>query len=213
MGGHGSGRWGHHSRRATTRECRVLDAFSLTREGTLRGGVCESSVREWININSGELRWTLQIEVDTRASVDPTIRLKYTAMLTGEQFNYPVCLKTTVPTYGGLKWWFTCPRACGRRVRKLFIAPGSNQFSCRHCHDLSYASRNSCKYTALFNESKEYWIPVIEVTIHAVSRPWPQNAQGERRGGNMARLRSFTLRCGVPLADHHPERQRSVAGR
>ena len=150
MGGHGSGRWGHYSRRATTRECRVLDTFSLAREGILRGGVCESSVLKWININYGELRWTIQVEVDTRASVDPTIRLKYTVMRTGEQFDYPVYLKTTVPTYGGLKWWFTCPLTCGRRVRKLFIAPGSNHFSCRHCHDLSYASRNSCKYTALF---------------------------------------------------------------
>ncbi len=40
--------------------------------------------------------------------------------------------------------WFVCPgivngRACHRRVAKLYL--GSGYFLCRHCHDLSYETR------------------------------------------------------------------------
>jgi hypothetical protein len=31
---------------------------------------------------------------------------------------------------------------CGRRVGKLYKAPGGSYFGCQHCYDLSYESRN-----------------------------------------------------------------------
>jgi hypothetical protein len=42
----------------------------------------------------------------------PGVRLTYTVSRTDEQrrlYDYVVRLQATVPTYGGLKWWFTCP--------------------------------------------------------------------------------------------------------
>jgi hypothetical protein len=55
-------------------------------------------------------------------------------------------LVSTQPNYGGRRWWFVCPRivsgrVCGRRVRKLFRAPGEEYFACRQCCDLRYASQ------------------------------------------------------------------------
>ena len=98
----------------------------------------------------GEHGWKVQITVESRDSALPTFRVKYTITRTGEQFDYPIYLRTTVPPYGGLKWWFICPFACGRRVRKLYLPPGAKCYECRHCHNLSYVSRNDGKYGALF---------------------------------------------------------------
>ncbi|MCA9947859.1 MAG: hypothetical protein KC449_30465, partial [Anaerolineales bacterium] len=47
--------------------------------------------------------------------------------------------------FGGHRYWFICPltangRYCGRRVGKLYLAPGSRYFACRHCQNLTYRS-------------------------------------------------------------------------
>jgi hypothetical protein len=51
-------------------------------------------------------------------------------------------LVTSRPRYGGLRWWWACPR-CGRRVATLYQNPHGGPFVCRHdgCHGLSYTSR------------------------------------------------------------------------
>ena len=68
------------------------------------------------------------------------MRLYYTFDGT-EKIDYQVLLVTTQPNYGGLRWWFICPSMhCGRRVGKLYDAPGSKYFLCRTCQDLTYTS-------------------------------------------------------------------------
>jgi len=44
----------------------------------------------------------------------------------------------TRPHLGGKRFWFLC--GCGRRVGKLYIAPGQNNFRCRRCCNLTYDS-------------------------------------------------------------------------
>ena len=46
-------------------------------------------------------------------------------------------LTTTTPRFGGLRYWFLCPR-CGRRVGKLYHV---ERWGCRHCHNLAYQSQ------------------------------------------------------------------------
>ena len=46
-------------------------------------------------------------------------------------------LTTTKPRFGGLRYWFMCPR-CGRRVGKLYHA---ERWACRRCHHLTYQSQ------------------------------------------------------------------------
>src|SRR5437870_5446401 len=45
----------------------------------------------------------------------------------------------TTPHYGGIRWWFLCPK-CTRRVSLLYKPSNAECFFCRHCHDLSYES-------------------------------------------------------------------------
>ena len=55
-------------------------------------------------------------------------------------------LTTTRPHFGGRRWWFQCPLVvngvpCRRRCRILYKPYGSRYFGCRHCHRLTYRSR------------------------------------------------------------------------
>jgi hypothetical protein len=75
----------------------------------------------------------------------PWVRLSYTFTRTREQIDYTIRLQTSQPSYGGLRWWFTCPllrldRACNCRVSKLYLPPGSRYYGCRHCYNLTYQS-------------------------------------------------------------------------
>jgi hypothetical protein len=60
------------------------------------------------------------------------------------EHSYP--LVTTQCNYGGTRFWFECSvytngLYCGNRVAKLYLAPNGKYFACRHCYQLSYASR------------------------------------------------------------------------
>lgn len=58
----------------------------------------------------------------------------------GPTSTYEFSLTRTPTSFGGERTWFSCPR-CGRRVGKLYLPPGHPHFWCRHCHGLSYGSR------------------------------------------------------------------------
>jgi hypothetical protein len=47
--------------------------------------------------------------------------------------------KTPCP-FGGQRWWFRC--GCGRTVMKLY-SPNNNPWACRHCYELTYATRQA----------------------------------------------------------------------
>jgi len=68
-----------------------------------------------------------------------------------KDYEYKVQLTTTPCNYGGIRYWFICPLSkngvyCGRRVAKLYKAPGGDYFGCRHCYNLSYESRNEPRF-------------------------------------------------------------------
>jgi hypothetical protein len=67
---------------------------------------------------------------------------------TGEKkdFDYKIPLTSTPCRYGGKRYWFICPwykngKYCGRRVGTLY--KDGDYFACRHCYELTYASRNA----------------------------------------------------------------------
>jgi hypothetical protein len=47
---------------------------------------------------------------------------------------------TTTQPFGGLRWWFLCPR-CATRRAKLYVRLGGRHFACRECHRLRYTSQ------------------------------------------------------------------------
>lgn len=68
----------------------------------------------------------------------------------GRVFNHglPVSQKIrldrTTPNYGGVRWWFICPK-CDRRVTRLHRPSHTYYFFCRHCYDLTYESAQSSR--------------------------------------------------------------------
>src|SRR3989344_9468487 len=105
----------------------------------------------------GGIKWTygmsgnessISFTITTNGSEGDNIKLQYTHTnrQTDEKENmdYRVELATTPCRYGGKRYWFICPlskngRYCGRRVGVLFGI--GKWFGCRHCGDLTYASR------------------------------------------------------------------------
>jgi hypothetical protein len=108
---------------------------------------------------SGTITWTrsgmwgkhkssVGIEVSTTGD-DKYLRIYYTQTdrYTNEKkdFDYKIPLTTTPCRYGGVRYWFICPCCkdgvyCGRRVGHLYKE--GDYFACRHCHNLTYESRN-----------------------------------------------------------------------
>lgn len=116
---------------------------------------------------SGNITWSNNGEQTARIGIESLIieEEKYIRMIytqtdrdTGskEDFDYKIPLTTTKCFFGGERYWFTCPwyvngKYCGRRVGVLYL--GGKHFACRHCHNLSYESRNENKqyrYNPLF---------------------------------------------------------------
>jgi len=159
MGGFGSGRWGYGGKgdaRTLVEDCRNLDVNRFVREGIIRPGSRSMGTWEWSR--HGERVASIGYEADARADAG-NLRLFYSSGRAGkrETLDYHVPLVTTVLPSGGRRWWFLCVAsrnggaACGRRVAKLYLAPSSKIFACRHCHRLAYtSSRESRKYDSLF---------------------------------------------------------------
>jgi hypothetical protein len=57
-----------------------------------------------------------------------------------------IYMHSTAMRFGGLRWWFVCPR-CFRRRTKLYRPPNA-EFLCHACHDLTYQSSIEGKSTA-----------------------------------------------------------------
>ena len=138
MGGLGSGNWYRWNGKKTT----VEESFSLG-IGDFRGrlGPGSAGTFTWTHASGGKASVGYFVTWD---SDTPTVTLHY-RWEDGENIRIPVRLQATLPTFGGRRWWFTCPLildgvACKRRVGKLYLPPGARYFGCRHCHRLTYRS-------------------------------------------------------------------------
>lgn len=103
------------------------------------------------DLNIGYAKWdkTLYKEsfivnerIDLRNSFK-YINLKYHTLK--ENCDYKVPLVSTKCYFGGRRYWFLCPLvingvSCNRRVGVLYKC--GRYFGCRHCHRLTYKSRN-----------------------------------------------------------------------
>jgi hypothetical protein len=54
----------------------------------------------------------------------------------------------TVPTFGGRRWWFQCPRT-GRRTTKLYLPNGGSHFWSRKAYGLGYACQREGRFDRL----------------------------------------------------------------
>lgn len=138
MGGYGSTRWDWHRKKTAIEDCLSISTTYLLREGLLKREKDVSGVFDWRDRKSS-VGFSLQ-----RLRDKPLLRLRYTA--SGESVDTVYPMIATDPHFGGVRWWFVCPlivngQACRRRVGKLYLPPGHQDFGCRHCYGLSYRSR------------------------------------------------------------------------
>lgn len=149
MGGYGSSRWGWRSKKTTVEECRNLDVTRWQREGIIAPDAQGAGGWTWRDAQTLETRASISYAVRTGADAGQ-VSLSYT-VTPAQGDKVPVTetvpLVTTRPNFGGLRWWFLCPR-CRRRVGKLYMAPGAVRFLCRVCHGLTYRSAQEHDKTA-----------------------------------------------------------------
>lgn len=184
MGGLGSGLHWAGRRKSTVGQGCALDINWLTREGVFdRSGP-----------KAGGLSWTSGPYQKEKSSISYEVniplrwmRLHYRLVRTGENIDYLAPLTTTRLSWGGIRWWFTCPlirnaQNCDRQVGKLYRPSGCRYFGCRHCYDLTYTScQESHRYDKIFKMTgEELGVPGFNAREELAF--WKWEAQYERRG-------------------------------
>jgi hypothetical protein len=92
-------------------------------------------------LHFGEERFAVEVKVDTTDPSDPFIELTHQTRDDREGDRIVrdhIRLIWTVPTYGGRRWWFQCPRT-GHRTTKLYLPNGGWHFWSRRAYGLGYA--------------------------------------------------------------------------
>ena len=149
MGGWGSGFQG--DRKRSVEQCLILSVSDLTRIGALLPGWKQSSF-SWRQ--GDHIRAT--VEFNSTIYRDGTGLLGLQYKLGGEDNHDWISLVSTVPHYGGRRWWFKCPRT-GQQVSKLYLPPAGTGFASRQAHDLTYRScQDSGGFTRLCRRVARY---------------------------------------------------------
>ena len=137
MGGLGSGDWDRSDTKSTVEQSLSVSVQAF--RGRLQPLSAGTFTWTWASGAQSSIGYYV-----TEGDGGPTLVLHY-RWRESEDVRIPVRLQTTPMQFGGQRWWFTCPLiagnvACGRRVGKLYLAPGSRYFGCRTCHRLTYRS-------------------------------------------------------------------------
>jgi hypothetical protein len=144
MGGIGSGV--KRTRKTAVEECLKIAVSTHLRAATRSPVGASSGVWRWHNgqgDTTAVVGYAVKLEGD-----EGWLRLFYEAR--GEVIQRVIQLRTSMPTYGGLRWWFVCP-ATGRWTTKLYLPPGGDRWVSRQGGVLTYMScRESGRYRGLF---------------------------------------------------------------
>jgi hypothetical protein len=99
----------------------------------------------------GEEKFPVEIKIDTTDPSDPFIELTHQTRDSRERERIVrdrVRLIWTVPTYGGRRWWFQCPRTyC--KTTKLYLPNGGWHFLSRQAYRLGYACQRDDRFGRL----------------------------------------------------------------
>ncbi len=164
MGNENSGRWSDPGAKTTVEECDYIDMLAWSRGRQMRHECCYTGSWKWPRSRPEEVldrtgRVINCIHYSIELLGDPYVRMCYKDPRSGGFYDYTVDLASTRANYGGLRWWFLCPvimagRACGRRVRKLYLAPGRRYFACWRCCDLCYTSQREDDWTRALSKAQ-----------------------------------------------------------
>jgi hypothetical protein len=143
----------------------------------------------------GKWRWR-----DSKCVMNYSIYTRYSQLWVYFVHHTPVHqeipLVHTTPHYGGVRWWFLCPK-CNQRVSRLHKPYETYGFFCRRCHALTYESVQSSgtKGEAFFQamarslgsttHEARTWIRLNHSTassVHEIKRPLVNNTRERRTG-------------------------------
>ena len=138
MGGRGSTRWGYREPRPIVEDCRcTLDTDHFHSAGLFTPPLTLPQ--------SGALFWqapaSMTFTLESNSAEGVVLTLIYA--LGDKPIHLPILLQQTHLPSGGLRWWFTCPISCNRRVRKLYLPPGRAVYGCWHCYGLTHECRRA----------------------------------------------------------------------
>ena len=159
MGGTASGRWTYYDKKRTVEECWTISISEVAQVVDLRDPGPASNALRLTRSATGKGVSTVRCTPRVGNDGKPLLGLSYTVkdrQGLEHLLEEVLRLQTTRPTFGGVRWWFSCPRVvdgeeCGRRVGKLYRPPGGRYFACRHCLELTYEScQKSHRYDGLF---------------------------------------------------------------
>jgi hypothetical protein len=143
MGGFGSGRYGAPPTAEATASY-IFTASTLT--AALRRGS-----RLTGTIHFGEEQFPVRVTIDVSDPRDPFLELTHPTRDDREPdrtIHDFIRLTWTVPTYGGRRWWFLCPRT-HRLTTKLFLPNGGWHFWSREAYRLGYACQRESRFARL----------------------------------------------------------------
>lgn len=153
MGGSRSGRYGGQP---TSEACAsfVLTMALLTQAG-LRAGI-RGTFRVTFS-EGGHNPLPVTIEIDTTGMRGGFLEVSHTGRNRDAlPQRYHVPLRTSPQPFGGVRWWFECPRT-GRRCTKLYLPLGGHRFWSRQGWHLGYAcQREDAQYRAQRQAIKAY---------------------------------------------------------
>ncbi len=159
--------WYHFTKKQTTDELLKLSIGWLKKQ---------KSIQENSKIN-GELCWKRYCDSSKPTNIasinflsnfiggNKYIELSYTYN-NQEAIRYKIQIDTSIPNYGGKRYWFICPK-CNRKVAFLYLR---KTFLCRHCNKLTYKTQQvgysnrmsikSQKYKnrVMKNDNKKRWV-------------------------------------------------------
>ena len=180
-------------------DCRSVSISFMRRHDYFCG--YRSGVISWTN-HWGEKTSSIGIAVSTMNG-ENYARLNYTSTNrhTGKKtdYDYKIPLVSTPCNFGGIRWWFICPLTtngvyCGRRVAKLYCAPGGHYYGCRHCYDLSYDSRNEPR---LARPGGIGWPIVVEGRIDRLYKEIKRWTYAEKPTKKAHKLMALQAKCGT----------------
>jgi len=143
MGGHGSGRWGAHTKAMTVESCYALSIKAMRAWGLFDGG--------------RRLGSTLTRSCGGRVIEQAALNLRVQGLEGGRAHlvvelgrgRQEVALEERAFRFGGRSWWMLCP-GCGRQCLKLYLSSGAwscpSPFRCRSCWRLTYTAAQEAHY-------------------------------------------------------------------
>jgi hypothetical protein len=138
----------YHSRSGgpTVEGCLRLDIDKMMRWGVIQPG---DHLFGEMTFNFNDDKLTIKFESVVDELHGSWLRLQYAIndYWTGQthQVDDKIFLVSTQPPFGGLRWWFLCPRL-NRRVRKLYLPLGARHFRSREAYRLAYPSQRETAY-------------------------------------------------------------------